>query len=275
MPTLERAHELAIIRTANWFVLNPEALSLHNFSATQMLHKLFAISPEGKDEEGRGILVADIATDQINAIVSFAVANATAQERTNFYNTMSKEPRLSVSLGKIFERFVLTWLTSDDEAQLPCTSVDTHSPRLTISACEWKDTQKTCGSLDDLRNLNTTEKTLPFCFLPSASVDAIIFTDHSIITIQITNAQSHDTTETVFRDIKTKLPKNPKRDAKPRTWCHVFITDHEQKARALRRQPLTGLSEDFHIYSAVFGIGQFQVKSEHMRRLDEARVRGS
>ena len=109
IPTWEHAHELVIIysanQAANWFVLNPEAVSLHNFRAPKVLHKLFSISPEGKDEVGRPILVADIATDQIMAIISSALANATAQQRTNFYDTMSKEPRFSVSLGKIFEFF--------------------------------------------------------------------------------------------------------------------------------------------------------------------------
>jgi hypothetical protein len=277
-PTSEATHESAIIHSANQFVLDPKALSLQNFNATEVLHKLFCIGPKGKDEVGRQILVADIATDHIRAIISYAIADATAQERTNFYYTISKEPKFSVSLGKIFKHFVLTWLASDDLAPLPCTSINTHSPQLTVSACGWKGTQKICGSLNDLQK--TTVDTLPLCFLPSASVDAIIFTEHFIITIQITNSRSQNTKKRFFSDIKKNLPtititpgKKAKQYVKPPTWCHVFITDHEKKTRALRHQKLTELPRDVHPYSAVFDVDQFKVKSEHMRHLDEVRVR--
>jgi len=173
-------------------------------------------------------------------------------------------------------------LTSDDLAPLPCTSINIHSPPLVVSACECEDIQKICGSLDDLRE--TTVDTLPFCFLPSASVDAIIFTEHSIITIQITNAQSHDAEGIVFSNIIENLPVLPtstiqgeksKGNVEPPILCHVFLTDREEKARALRHQTLTELPRNIHVYSAVFDVGRFKVNSEHMRRLDKARVRGS
>ena len=276
-----------ITRSAIEFVLDPRAFSLDNFARADVHHKLFSISPEGKDELGRCVPIANMATDQIKDIISCAAADVEAQKRINFYLEMSKEPMFGVARGKLFERFVLTWLSSGSSVSLPCAPSSKHpslARPVSIPSCRCQDQQKICGSLTDLQKTKLDNKKLPFCFLPSsksfATVDAIIFTKQLIITIQVTIASSHDAKSTGFSQIKEKLPKVPKADGRRRRnqppWCHVFITDDEEKAKSLRDQNLTGLPSHIHIYSAVFDTSKLQVASKRMmEQLVEAEVRGS
>lgn len=284
-PTLEYAHESAVKSSAIDFISNPRALSLLNYDATNVPYKLFSIHPKAKSGGGRHVLTAEIATDQLRAIISYAAADAKSEESVKFYYYISKEPMFNISQDKIFKCFVLTWLTSSDMASLPCTHANNKSPELKIPSCWCKDTQKICGNLNDLQKMRLN--TLPFCFLPSsepfASVDAIVFTRQFIITIQVTIAQSYDVKEQLFSEIKKSLPAIPTtlakrgtKRAKPLpTWCHVFITDDNDKARRLQNQKLPELPKGVHIYSTVFDVGQFKSSSDHMRRLDDTRVRGS
>ena len=288
-PTLEHAHESAVKSSAIYFISNPRALSLLNYDATNVPHKLFSIHPKAKSGGGRHVLTAEIATDQLRAIISYAAADAKAEERVKFYYMISKEPTFSTSQGKMFECFVLTWLSSYNVAPLSCTPkhADGQQPKLEIPSCGCDDAHKICGSLNDLSK--TIVNTFPFCFLPSSgsfpTADAIVITKQSIITIQVTIARTHDAKKKGFEDIKASLPtipgtlekgtKKSKSKSKRRTWCHVFITDDSDKVGRLQNQKLPKVLPGTYIYSAVFDVGQFKSDSVHMKQLDDARVRWS
>ena len=291
-PDSEHAYESSVKSSAILFIRNPRAFSPLSYDPITVPHRLFSLHPEKKSEEGskkgRQVLIADVATDRIKAIISYAAADAEAEERVKFYYMISKEPTFSTGQGKMFERFVLTWLSSFNMAPLSCTPrhANGRQPELKIPSCGCDDAHKICGSLNDLHN--TSVNALPFCFLPSsasfATADAIVITKQFIITIQVTIARSHDAKGKGFVDIKASLPtipstpekrgtKKSKPKPKSRTWCHVFITDDSDKAGRLRNQNLPELPIETYVYSAVFDVGQFKLDSDRMRRLDDARVR--
>jgi hypothetical protein len=101
----------------------------------------------------------------------------------------------------------------------------------------------------------------------------------------VTISHRHTTEESGFTTIKQNLPtitavakrtnegrkKRKKKDKGP-LWCHVFITDDEEKAKSLRAQTLSELPRGIFVYSAVFSVGEFDVTSERMRRLEEEMV---
>jgi hypothetical protein len=185
-----------------------------------------------------------------------------------------------ISTGKMYEEFILSWLSSQDLASLPCTPAESGQPSLEIPAC---GDQTIFSSATALKTTNVHK--LPFCFLPASqtlpAIDAVVFTDRFIITIQVTISHRHTAKESGFTTIKQGLPtitaaarrtnKGGKKEKGPQ-WCHVFITDHEEKARSLRGQTLSELPRGIFVYSAVFNVGQFNVTSKRMRRLEEDRV---
>ena len=133
---------------------------------------------------------------------------------------ISKEPTFSTSQGKMFKRFVLTWLSSYNMAPLSCTPkhADGQQPELEIPSCGCDDAHKICGSLNDLSK--TIVNTFPFCFLPSSgsfpTADTIVITKQSIITIQVTIARSHDS---VASDWLASFSTN----------CHFLVNNSRNK----------------------------------------------
>ena len=211
----EHLYEAAVKSSAKQFIQNPRAFSPLSYDPHTNIvpHRLFSLHPETKSEEGRQVPIADVATDRIKTIISYAAADAKAEERVKFYYMISKEPTFSTSQGKMFERFVLTWLPSYNMAPLSCTPkhADGQQPKLEIPSCGCDDAHKICGSLNDLSK--TIVNTFPFCFLPSSgsfpTADTIVITKQSIITIQVTITRTHDTKKKGFEDIKASLPTIP------------------------------------------------------------------
>ena len=276
--TAEATHKAAVQKAASCFVKDTDAIAIGDYYDERIQHILLSMSPR---KENRLIPTVDIATDQILAIISYAVADTTAQEQTKFYHDFSRQKMFCASAGKMFKRFVLTWLSSD-LAPLSCIPVG--SSCLQIPTCG--EEKSICGSLDALKSMQVDK--LPFCVLPArdsdilSAVDAIVFTKQSIITIQIVTSDpsQYSANEGALAEIENHLPTiTAKRtwswnmNRNRRTRCHVFITDDESKARTLSGQTLGGNSKLTRVYSAVFTFGQFEITSEQMRRLDEARVR--
>lgn len=85
-------------------------------------------------------------------------------------------------------------------------------------------------------------------------VDAIVCSGTCIITIQVTMSETHPLNPRVFKLIKASLPK---RFRKRRRWCHVFITDEEEKAKRLQTKSYQGLENIgffISIYSSVLNV---------------------
>ncbi len=63
------------------------------------------------------IQITEMATDHIKTIISYAAADAKAQERIKFYHTISTQPGFRASAGEMFERFVLSWLYAQSNVE--------------------------------------------------------------------------------------------------------------------------------------------------------------
>jgi hypothetical protein len=268
-PAAEDTLEKTVETAAHNFVRDPVNYE-RNFDPTGASHVLFSLRPEDKTEAGRMIFNAYIATDRIRNIISYAAAEAEAHERIYFYRTIERQPTFRTSAGKIFERFVLSWLTSGpDVGTLDCTAAKSGESNIQIPACAEEQTFF-FGSLTSLKG--ATVNGFPSCFLPAfqalAAVNAIIFTTNSIITVQVTISDSHSAEEKSFDDIKKNLPSSIIKDH----WYHVFITDKEVKVRSLRHQTLSGPPNNILLYSGVFDLGLSDITSAKMRVFNEKKV---
>src|ERR1700691_6390657 len=93
---------------ARQFVRDPAGF-VANPNATTVSHLLFSIKPQGRDGAGRQVPIAEMATDRIKSIISYAAADADAEDGIKFYHTISKHPDFRISAGQMFEKFVLCW----------------------------------------------------------------------------------------------------------------------------------------------------------------------
>ncbi|KAH8988881.1 hypothetical protein EDB92DRAFT_1817364 [Lactarius akahatsu] len=238
-PHRERAHEMLVIDAATDFVSRLTATTT-GYNAIKMSHILFSVRPESETPAGRMVPVADVATERIEAIISYAVATAHASERIAFYSTISTHSWFKGSRGTCSRNLfslgclLVTW----DPSLHPRRPSVTFPPN----------------------SYNTRVDTLPFCFLPGSrsfpTSDAIVITEKSIITIQATVSRSHTANKDGFDQIQENLPTVKKRRRRKRNWFHVFVTDNESNAVALRTQTSNDLPTHIRVYSARFNVGQ-------------------
>ena len=215
-----------------------------------------------------------MATNYIRDIILYAAAEVDANELIRFYHLISKIPDFRASAGNMFERFVLSWLSSDPNAPLlicsPAAASDPDNPVLEIPACGMERTSF-FGSYTALKKARVDQ--LPLCLLPTsqtfAAVDAIIYTEDSIITVQVTISNEHSAKGDGLTAIEKAIPSRIKKNRK---WCHVFITDNDKNATSLRGQTLSDLPKRFSIYSGVFDIGQLTRARTSIEAFDEKRV---
>ncbi|KAH8986501.1 hypothetical protein EDB83DRAFT_2683759 [Lactarius deliciosus] len=244
-PAEEDHHAIDVNNAAKAFV---ERLpSLTTFDAIQVSHVLFAVRPDAENENGRRISVTEMATEHIKRIISCAAAGAEAQKRVEFFRTISTQPAFKESAGDMFEGF----------------------PILEIPTCG-KEKTTFFGSDNGVENVNWDE--LPLCLLPTVknypTADAIVITEESVITIQVTVSYKHKAKGTGFTKIEKLISSHVTRDK----WFHVFVTDDDDAAASLRDQYLPEVPQDVVIYSAVFDIGRSVVTRENMKAFNEKRL---
>jgi hypothetical protein len=275
--TAEARHEAAVKLAASQFVKDTDAIGECFDERTP--HVLLSISPR---KENRQIPTADIATDRILTIISYALADAQAQEQIKFYHDLSRETMFRASADKIYKRFVLTWLTSGRPSlDISCFPLGPHP-------CHWKtfeispygEMDVISGRLATLKSMQVTPKNLRFCFLPVlargsqplTTVDAIIFTTAFIFTIQVTSSDQNGATyEEDFAEIEKNLPTITIIHGSPPTRCHLLITDGRQEMP--RGQTLAATLNLTCIYTLTSWPGKRDISSEQMMKLDEAWVR--
>ncbi|KAI0298440.1 hypothetical protein B0F90DRAFT_1669030 [Multifurca ochricompacta] len=212
---------------------------VHNFgdyitdvNPTEVSHTLFTIHPKGLSSEDRQSSIGRIETSYLNRILMDKIAAKNQQEQINFYKLVSHHQWFKGSAGYILENVVLSRLCADPESKgLPCTPARSDLPQLTIPACQGH-LNLSYEEQHSLEYLNRIRR--PFCVIPtsktSATVDATIFTDRHIITIQVTVASEHSVKETGFGQIANSFPKTFRQS---REWCHVFVTDEAENAKSL------------------------------------------
>ncbi|KAH9072364.1 hypothetical protein EDB83DRAFT_2289207 [Lactarius deliciosus] len=100
----EGTYERKVKRTAIDFVktANP------NFDQSKVSHHLFSVRPVGQSRAEREDQIAEIATDHIKDIISYAAADASAQVRIDFFQMISTQPSFKAPAGTTFEGFVLS-----------------------------------------------------------------------------------------------------------------------------------------------------------------------
>jgi hypothetical protein len=256
-------------RAAQKFVERPDSFTdesqtrLHTDS-----HVLLTIRPR---DPQRNSVVGDIETGFLRNLVDRAIKELDAAKQVNFFHTISKHPWFGASAGYVFEKLVYAWLFAPPKSEeLPCTprSPGSRKPLHTIPVC------KKVMAFSGMSTFKSANKhKTPFCWLPTSQVfpvtDAIICTNTHIITIQSTVSSHHDLNVEQFEKIQAAFPKLFQRH---RQWCHVFITNEEDKAKALREQVFRGLPNDVDIYSAVLGMNKFRLTAKDLTDVERVRV---
>ena len=113
------------------------------------------------------------------------------------------------------------------------------------------------AKVDELKKVDKDERLK--CLIPVAqnfpTMDAIFLPEKFIITVQMTVSSNHDAKSIGFEKVYQKFHADVRAT---RQWCHVFLTDSEDKAAILRKQTLTELLKKCKIavYSAVMDIAE-------------------
>ena len=250
-------------------------------NAVDGLHILCSIRPHHHwDLAGRTMMTATVATKHFYQLITEAAAAANAHQRFQFYHMISHHPSFKTILpGYIFKQFLHTWLICKVASQEVHYCSHGHSSLMSNIFHAFKSfVIPQCQSVEIAGELSSLEKVeqhkMPLAWIPAdqglATVDAIVFTDTHIITLQATITSTYDTKPESFNVIKEKLPKRFKRK---RSWHHVIITDNEDKAQHLRSQNLQGLVEKkISIHSTVLNISELQITSAEVRNMEEAKV---
>ncbi|KAH8979221.1 hypothetical protein EDB86DRAFT_2836070 [Lactarius hatsudake] len=204
----ECLHERMETKTAGDFVMDP--LPITKYNESKVSHLLFSIRPENQSRIGRKAQVLEMATDHIKAIISYAAADAEAQDQINFFEKISTHPDFKVPVGKMFEVFVLSWLYAHQNVE-PLSCFATGQAVLEILACGKKQTTFFSSKATLIEGNQP-----PFCLLPTAqnftTADAIVITNEFVITIQVTVSDKHDAKKRGFNKIKELIPTPLKRD---------------------------------------------------------------
>ncbi|KAH9000114.1 hypothetical protein EDB92DRAFT_2100302 [Lactarius akahatsu] len=268
----EDTYEREVKRTAIDFVKSANP----NFDQSKVSHHLFSVRPVGQSRAGREDQIAEIATDHIRDIISYAAADASAQVRIDFFQMMSTHPSFKAPAGTMFEGFVLSWLYARPDAE-PFRCIATNQAELEIPACGKEQTTFfDRNSVLTKKDVNGWDKS-PLCLLPKPknfpTANAIVITDEFVITIQVTISNEHGAKKEGFDEIKKIIPtflqnkKNKPKQKKP--WRHVFITHSDSGAEFLREQNLPGLPDGTLVFSGVFDILRSGVKSKHMEAFNK------
>ncbi|KAH8991116.1 hypothetical protein EDB86DRAFT_2936909 [Lactarius hatsudake] len=195
---------------------------------------------------------------RIKTIISYAAADARAQKRIRFYETISRKPEFEASAGQIFKGLVLSWLHARPNLR------PLHCPPslcdLQIPACREKQTSY-FGSSTALNEVKVDKLFLSPTSQTLAAVDAIIFTDKFIITVQVAVSGKPSTkgSDSVWADIKKSIPRGD------RDWRHMYVIDSTS----------SDLPKDIRVYYEVFNVGRLDMTHQHLEVFDENSVSGS
>ncbi|KAI0294309.1 hypothetical protein B0F90DRAFT_1821336 [Multifurca ochricompacta] len=209
-PGLIPEHTRRVKEAARHFI-HHFGVHTYDISPSPLSHTLFTIHPEGLTSEKRPIAIMRIETSYLNCFVIEAIAAQDLLPQSKFYFGVSHHSWFKSSAGYMFDMAVLSWLCVNSESkELTCTPARSASPQLTIPVCQgwcmlsYKDP-------DTLKYLSDCKR--PFCVIPIPAskafpgVDAMIFTDDHIITIQVMIAPEHSVKSRGLVQIPNSLAK--------------------------------------------------------------------
>ena len=200
-------------------------------------------------------MTVQIATNHLFGIVSRFYAELDQATRQSFFQAISGQQWFDTVAGRIFEIHALWFRHPPDQDTLPCIPADSENNLLLrIPVCG--DNMAFFSKAEELENVDEQHEGLK-CLVPVPqdfpTVDAIFLTENFIITVQMTVASTHNANSIGFEKVYQHLPSKVKATLQ---WGHVFLSNSEDKATALREQRLTDLPQKMEIgvYSAVIDI---------------------
>ncbi|KAH9071614.1 hypothetical protein EDB83DRAFT_260484 [Lactarius deliciosus] len=259
------SHAQSVVQAVHNLAKDTSQFSDFQFTSTQ---QLFVIRPAA---DSRQVPAVEFGTNYLRRAVAHAYANHDHATRRSFYSKIRRDPMFSLPAGQIYEIHILLWFRHARNTEfLPCTSNVTGSPQLKIPACPGN--LKFFSKPQELDKIYEPRR--PICWVPTSetlpALGAIILTNHSVITVQISIASKHDAKNLGFEDIYRNLPPHLK--TKPR--CHVFITDSESNAESLQEQNL--VPEGTQVFSAIADVEELDSKvaitGDRVEALEKDRV---
>ena len=268
------AHEQDVFDTA--CELTKDASRFTNRKSLLAMHQIFVVRPSAKS---RRMAIVEFGTNRLREIFARVYAQQDQAVQCGFYRTIRGDSWFASPAGYMFEIHVLLrfwhYVDCDDYSSLfDCTGVKANLPFLYIPP--FVGDLKFFFKAEELKNISEPGK--PMCLVPTSrtfpTVNVIVLTDKTVITVQITIALKHDVKEQEFDLIYRNLPpdllaKRPKR-------CHLFITDKEINAKSLREQNHTQIPNGTLVYSTAISVETMDLTvpatEERMDALEKARV---
>lgn len=245
-------HEMAVAVAALRFT--KDVIQFGDLDSLTVSHQLFSVRPN-LEEGSRQDVTVDFATRNIFGFVLRTYAKQDHATQLSFYRMLRGHSWFGTSAGYFFETHVLLWIRYASTLDyLACTPAMPRSPSLRISTCG--DNVEFFSNVDELKNVDKNETRK--CWVPASQTfptcDAIVLTNNFVITMTI--ASKHGAKSSGFEKISNSLPSD---FLATRDWCHIFLTDSEDKAGPLRQQKLTETPQKMaiRVYSAVVNIEEW------------------
>ena len=265
------SHLEKVISTANSFTkLFDRAEEVNQAMAS---HQIFVVRPTDTSRQARTL---EFASFHVLGFVSRAYANLDHLMRETFYKQISGHTWFGASVGRIFETSVLLWLRHAPQGtSLPCHPAKAEYPVLNIPVC--RENIAFFSNVVDLGKVDQNETGLCLVLASQTfpSMDTIIITEESVITVQMTIAHTHDAKPSGFRDVYRSFTDEFR--SKNRGQYYVFLTDTEDKAALLRNQTQVDqqlAKMGIQLYSAFIEFGKLDliITSERVNGLETERV---
>ncbi|KAH8994090.1 hypothetical protein EDB83DRAFT_1024020 [Lactarius deliciosus] len=232
-------------------------------------HKIVSVRPRGEE---RSCLTAQVATRRIEKIILLCTIKTEVAEQILFYKMLGTHRWFGSSAGCILKTYVLACLSAYPASKpLPCIAAESGPSTLglEIPVSRWKRSFA-INSAASLKEVD--EHAAPFCLIPASqnftAFDAIVCSQDSFFTIQVTVSSTHSANLDNFENIRREVPSF----LKNRKWYHVFVTNNQIKAEGLRNQKRKDLPGEIVVCSAVFDIDQ--LGSIHRRLIEMSKEKG-
>ncbi|KAH9160707.1 hypothetical protein EDB89DRAFT_2235568 [Lactarius sanguifluus] len=217
-------------------------------------HKIVSVRPRGEE---RSCLTAHVATRRIEKMILLCTIKTEVAEQVLFYKRLNTHKWFGSSAGYILESYVLACLSAYPASKpLPCIATDSGPsiPGLEIPMSH-REQLFTLSSAASLKEVN--KHTVPFCLIPTsqnyATFDAVVCSQDSFFTIQVTVSSTHSANPKGFENIRREVPSS---FLKGRKWYHVFVTNDQIKAEKLRNKKRKNLPKGIIVCSTVFNVDQ-------------------
>ena len=211
--------------------LTRNSAQFESIDAVSVLDELFVVRPT----ESRQCETVEFASDHVLGLVTRAYATRHHEAREKFYRTNSGHKWFGASVARIFETSVLLWFHHAPVNNfIQCYSDLIFTPDLKILPC--RENMRYFSEFDELMDVHRDEKRLcmVLVFQADPTLDAIVITKRSVITVKITLSHKHDANPAVFKNVYDGF--SPEFLSQPRERYHVFLTDTVDKAILLRKQ---------------------------------------